>query len=105
MKFRRTSALPVLGGYAAGRYLDRCMIAMQLEYRLTLPKRFGLVGFGGIGEVIPCGSQLFRSQNFLPSGGGGVRFQLSKKYRVNLRADIAQGKDTWTWTMGVGEAS
>ena len=38
-----------LRGYEAGRYLDRYMIATQLEYRLVLPKRFGLVGFGGIG--------------------------------------------------------
>ena len=80
------------------------MIATQLEYRLVLPKRFGVVGFGGVGEVIPGGSQIFRGSNFLPGGGGGVRFQLSKKYHVNLRADIARGKDTWTWTMGVGEA-
>jgi hypothetical protein len=80
------------------------MFATQLEYRLSLPKRFGLAGFGGIGEVIPGGSQIFRSSNFLPAGGGGVRFQLSKTYRVNLRADFAQGKDTWTWSMGVGEA-
>jgi outer membrane protein assembly factor BamA len=93
-----------LRGYTAGRYLDRYMFATQLEYRLSLPKRFGLVGFGGIGEVIPGGSQIFRSNNFLPAGGGGVRFQLSKAYRVNLRADFAQGKDTWTWSMGVGEA-
>jgi len=93
-----------LRGYTAGRYLDRYMIATQLEYRLALPKRFGVVGFGGVGEVVPGGSQLFRVNNFLPGGGGGVRFQLSKKYHVNLRADIARGKDTLTWTMGVGEA-
>lgn len=93
-----------LRGYTAGRYLDRYMFATQLEYRLTLPKRFGVVGFGGIGEVVPGGTQLFRINNFLPAGGGGLRFQLSKTYRVNLRADIARGKDTWTWTMGVGEA-
>jgi Omp85 superfamily domain len=93
-----------LRGYTAGRYLDRYMVATQLEYRLALPKRFGVVGFGGVGEVVPGGSQLFRVNNFLPGGGGGVRFQLSKKYHVNLRADIARGKDTWTWTMGVGEA-
>jgi hypothetical protein len=93
-----------LRGYTAGRYLDRYMFATQLEYRLTLPWRFGVVGFGGIGEVVPGGSQAFRINNFLPSGGGGARFQLSKAYRVNLRADFARGKDTWTWTMGVGEA-
>ena len=80
------------------------MFATQLEYRLSLPKRFGVVGFGGIGEVVPGGSQLLHIHNFLPAGGGGVRFQLSKAYRVNLRADFARGKDTWTWSMGVGEA-
>ena len=93
-----------LRGYTAGQYLDRYMFATQLEYRLTLPKRLGVVGFGGIGEVVPGWSQLFRINNFLPGGGGGLRFQLSKAYRVNLRADFARGKDTWTWSMGVGES-
>jgi hypothetical protein len=93
-----------LRGYTAGRYLDRYMFATQLEYRLSLPKRFGVVGFGGVGEVIPGGTQVLRINNFLPAGGGGVRFQLSKAYRVNLRSDFARGKDNWTWSMGVGEA-
>jgi hypothetical protein len=93
-----------LRGYTAGRYLDRYMVSTQLEYRLELPMRFGVVGFGGIGEVVPGGDQLFRSKNFLPAGGGGVRFALSKKYHVNLRADAAVGKNSHTWAMGVGEA-
>jgi len=93
-----------LRGYTAGQYLDRYMIATQLEYRLTLPKRFGVVAFGGIGEVVPDGAQLLKARYFLPGGGAGARFQLSTKYHVNLRADIALGKDTWTWSMGVGEA-
>jgi len=93
-----------LRGYTAGRYIDRYMFATQLEYRLSLPKRFGLVGFGGVGEVAPGGSHAFRINSLLPGAGGGVRFQLSKIYRVNVRADFARGKDTWTWSMGVGEA-
>jgi hypothetical protein len=93
-----------LRGYTAGRYLDRGMFGTQLEYRLTLPKRFGLVGFGGLAEVIPGGNQPFRTKNFLPSGGGGARFELSKKHHVNLRVDLAQGKDSHTWSVGVGEA-
>jgi hypothetical protein len=93
-----------LRGYTAGRYIDRYMFATQLEYRLSLPKRFGVVAFGGVGEVVPGGSKAFRSSNLLPGGGGGLRFQLSKKYRVNLRADVARGIDTWTWGMGVGES-
>jgi hypothetical protein len=54
--------------------------------------------------VVPGGSEAFRINYLLPAGGGGLRFQLSKAYRVNLRADFARGKDTWTWSMGVGEA-
>jgi Omp85 superfamily domain len=96
-----------LRGYIAGRYFTRYTLATQLEYRLVLPKRFGLVVFGGVGGAIPGGSQLsqmLESRQFLPSGGGGLRFELSKKYHVNLRADIAQGRDGHTFGMGVGEA-
>jgi Omp85 superfamily domain len=96
-----------LRGYVAGRYFTRYTLATQVEYRLVLPKRFGLVAFGGLGGAIPGGNQLFQmvqTSHFLPSGGGGLRFELSKKYHVNLRADIAQGRDGHTFGMGVGEA-
>lgn len=93
-----------LRGYTAGQYFTRYALATQLEYRRVLPKRFGFAVFGGVGEAIPSGAQLFGSRKFLPSGGGGLRFALSKKYHVNLRADIAQGRDGHTFGMGVGEA-
>lgn len=93
-----------LRGYIAGHYFTRYALATQLEYRLELPKRFGLVAFGGVGETIPGTGQRYGTEKFLPSGGGGIRFQLSKKYHVNLRADIAQGRDGHTFGMGVGEA-
>jgi hypothetical protein len=92
-----------LRGYTAGRYFDRYAVATQLEYRLVLPKRFGLVAFGGAGGVIPGGSQFLSKQKFLPSGGVGLRFELNKKYHVNLRADVAQGRDGHTFSMGIGE--
>jgi hypothetical protein len=93
-----------LRGYTAGQYFTRYMVATQIEYRLILPKRFGLVVFGGMGEVIPGQNQVYGSQNFLPGGGGGLRFQLSKQHHVNLRADIAQGKNGHTFAVGIGEA-
>jgi Omp85 superfamily domain len=96
-----------LRGYTAGQYFTRYSLATQMEYRLVLPKRFGLVIFGGLGGVIPSGSQFLQQEqnsHFLPSGGGGLRFELSKKYHVNLRADIAQGVNGHTFGMGVGEA-
>lgn len=93
-----------LRGYVAGQYLDRHMFATQLEYRLVLPKKFGLAAFTGVGEVVPGASQFFRVDNFLPDVGGGPRYELSKKYHVNLRVDFARGKNSWTWAVGVGEA-
>ena len=92
-----------LRGYTAGRYLDRFMAATQLEYRLVLPWRLGLVGFGGVGAVAPGGDQ-WRIDQLLPSGGTGIRYMLSKKYHVNLRTDFGWGKDNFTWSVGVGEA-
>jgi outer membrane protein assembly factor BamA len=92
-----------LRGYTAGRYLDRYMMTTQLEYRLVLPWRFGLVGFGGIGGAIPGEDQL-RTKQFLPAGGTGIRFLMSEKYHVNLRTDFAWGKDNFTWSMAMGEA-
>jgi outer membrane protein assembly factor BamA len=93
-----------LRGYEAGRYLDRYMVATQLEYRLVLPKRFGLVAFGGIGGVAPGGRNFFRSNAILPAGGGGARFMLSKAYHVNFRADLAAGKNEHTFSIGINEA-
>jgi Omp85 superfamily domain len=93
-----------LRGYTAGQYFTRFMLATQAEYRLELPKRFGVVAFGGIGGVIPGSSQVYGFEHFLPAGGAGIRFLLSKVYHVNLRADIAQGTTGHTFSMGVGEA-
>ena len=67
-----------LRGYTAGRYIDRDMIATQVEYRLTLPWRFGVVIFGGLGEVAPSVAE-FSGDNILPAGGGGLRFKVSYK--------------------------
>ena len=94
-----------LRGYTAGRYVDRYMMTSQIEYRLVLPMRFGLIAFGGAGGVIPGKEQfLVRNTLFLPSGGLGVRFMLSKEYHFNVRADISQGTDGRVFSMGVGEA-
>jgi hypothetical protein len=64
----------------------------------------GSSGFALGAQLFPGGKEIFRINNFLPGIGGGPRFELSKKYHVNLRADFARGKDSWTWSMGVGEA-
>jgi hypothetical protein len=92
-----------LRGYTAGRFLDRYMMTTQLEYRRELWWRLGAVGFGGLGGVVP-GEDQIRQKKFLPAGGTGIRFLMSKYYHVNLRADFAWGKDDFTWSVSIGEA-
>jgi outer membrane protein assembly factor BamA len=45
-----------LRGYRGGEFQDRRMFTTQGEYRLELPKRFGLVAFGGVGGIAPTGA-------------------------------------------------
>lgn len=90
-------------GYKTGRYRDRLMLTTQAEYRLELPKRFGLAAFFGVGEVAPeLGA--FNNNNLKPAGGAGVRFTLAKKNHVNLRVDYAAGLQGGGVYMGVSEA-
>jgi outer membrane protein assembly factor BamA len=97
-----------LRGYPGGRFQDRRMFATQAEYRLMFPVegfwgRFGVVAFGGVGAIGQKFSDIGAS-DLLPSGGGGVRFRLLKKYPINFRVDYGIGKVGNTLSIGVLEA-
>jgi outer membrane translocation and assembly module TamA len=79
------------------------MFAMQGEYRLELPKRFGVVGFAGLGGVARDWND-FRSDELLPAAGVGLRFVLDKTNHINYRIDFAYGREGHTLSIGVGEA-
>jgi surface antigen Omp85-like protein len=90
-------------GYKAGRYRDKLMLTTQAEYRLQLPKRFGLAAFFGVGEVAPeLGA--FNNDDLKPAGGAGIRYTLAKKNHVNLRVDYAVGLQGGGVYLGVTEA-
>jgi hypothetical protein len=80
----------LLRGYYAGRYIDRRLVALQAEYRVPVWRRIGVVGFGGAGAVAPEFSQL-RIADLHFSGGGGVRFSLAPRDRLNVRLDFGYG--------------
>jgi len=92
--------LPALGGdkimrgYYLGRYRDVHYVAVQLELRLRLANRWGMVVFGGIGDVAssPGG---FHLPDFKPSLGIGLRFALDALQKLNVRADLAAGRGTY----------
>jgi hypothetical protein len=92
-----------LRGYVAGQYRDRVMAATQLEYRVRLNGRVGLVVFAGVGEVAPKFPD-FTFDDLLPSAGVGVRYQISKEHPVNYRIDYAIGKEGGELYFAVGEA-
>ena len=92
-----------LRGYYAGQFRDRRMFATQVEYRLELLWRIGVVGFVGVGGVAPEFSK-FRGDELLPAGGGGFRLTVAKKNHINLRFDFGFGRVGHTFSMGVSEA-
>jgi len=68
-----------------------------------LPKRLGIVAFGGLGGVARRWGD-FRSDQLLPAAGAGLRFNLDKKNHINYRIDFAVGREGHTLSIGVGEA-
>jgi Omp85 superfamily domain len=92
-----------LRGYTSGEFQNRRMFATQAEYRRELPKRLGVVAFGGVGGVARQWND-FRSDGLLPAAGLGLRFKLDKKHHINYRIDYAVGRGGHTLSIGVGEA-
>lgn len=81
----------IMRGYYHGRFRDNQQLAVQGEYRKDVYKRFGLVAFGGFGNVAHTIGELnFNSLKY--SVGGGIRYALNKSEKLNLRIDYGLGK-------------
>ncbi len=94
----------MMRGYYEGRYRDKNMLAVQVEYRI-IPVwwRVGIVGFLSYGGVSDEASNL-ELRDFKISGGLGFRFQFDRKEGVNLRADLAYGQGTSGYYLTIFEA-
>ncbi|KPL13423.1 MAG: hypothetical protein AMS26_14505 [Bacteroides sp. SM23_62] len=91
----------LLRGYFRGRYRDHNMFVVQVEYHSPYIWRFSLVAFAGAGDVFHANLQNIRIK---PAGGIGVRFKLFKDRRMNLRLDLAVGRDDHGIYLGILEA-
>ncbi|WP_084882729.1 BamA/TamA family outer membrane protein [Vibrio sp. qd031] len=97
--------LPDLGGdnamrgYLKGRYRDNQMTMTQVEYRVPVYWRLGMVFWGGVGSVAPEVNQL--GDNVLTTYGTGFRFAIKDK--VNVRADIGFAEDETAFYFHVNE--
>jgi len=91
----------LLRGYNIGRYRDKQMIISQVEYRMNLSGRHGMVYWTGAGMVADQVSE-FSLQEILPNVGIGYRFEV--KPRVNLRLDLAFAAGETGFYFNVNEA-
>lgn len=88
-----------LRGYIEGQYVDNNMVFSQVEYRIPLYWRVGMVFWTGAGSVANDISGLL--DDTLVSYGTGFRFNI--KDRVNLRADIGFGDDGAEFYLNINE--
>ena len=79
------------------------MLAVQTELRWRFTKRWGAVGFLGVGGVGESFSD-FDKDDTLPAAGVGIRFSISPENRLNVSLDWAVGKDNDYVYIYVGEA-
>jgi len=93
----------ILRGYIEGRYVDRNIIAGQIEYRKNLKGRLGMVAFIGGGDVASR-MENFNIGNIRPNFGAGLRFLLDKEERLNVRLDWGFGEDTNNVYLNIAES-
>ena len=90
-----------LRGYNSGRFQDNQMMYAQIEYRLHIIGRHGMVFWTGLGAIADKISD-FNGDELLGNVGTGYRFLIKKD--VNLRLDLGYGKGGTGVYLNVNEA-
>lgn len=94
----------IMRGYREGRFVDRDLLATQVEYRKRFgDSRFGAVAFLGAGSVYNNVAD-FQFKTLKPSYGAGLRFMLDKSENLNIRFDWGVGNGTNEFYLGIAEA-
>lgn len=88
-------------GYTKGQYRDDHFVTLQAEYRFPVYWRFGGVLFAGAGSIGGSGDGF---EKIFPSVGVGMRFKVLKDDNLNLRVDLALGKESTGFYLTFGEA-
>lgn len=93
----------VMRGYFEGRYRDKDLIAVQMEYRFPIFWRIGGSVFAGVGTVAPDVTR-FSVGQVKPGIGLGLRFMYDLAERMNVRVDVGFGKNSSGIYMTANEA-
>ncbi|MBS1487462.1 MAG: BamA/TamA family outer membrane protein [Bacteroidetes bacterium] len=92
----------IMRGYYRGRFRDNYITAFQTEYRMPVYKRWGVVAFAGLGKVYDPTSVNFN--DFHISYGGGLRYKVNKREKLNIRIDYARGDPRYLGYLYLGLA-
>ena len=101
--------MPMIGadtamrGYARGRFRDRHAFTTQGEFRSGYFRRVGVVAFAGAGTVAHVVDDIPGS-TWYPTLGAGLRYLLSPREGTVARLDLASGRGTFGFSVGIGEA-
>lgn len=90
-------------GYNDRRFIDRNINIAQLEYRYPIYKRFSGVVFMSLGTVGSTYTSAFTNTGKF-AYGAGLRFQLSKKQKSNIRVDVANSQEGIQFYLTIAEA-
>jgi hypothetical protein len=102
----------IMRGYYSGRFRDKDLVVTQAEYRMHVWRKFGMVGFAGIGQVARNTDQIVEDErrrdlppnHYKVAGGWGLRYALREKERLNLRVDFGFARHSQGTYITVSEA-
>lgn len=93
----------LLRGIENGRYRDRDMAGLQLEYRFPITGKWGATLFTETAQVAHSIDQL-TTDGWKYSFGGGIRYALNPGERFNIRLDLSVVDDGMGVTLNFREA-
>ncbi|TRX63673.1 BamA/TamA family outer membrane protein [Flammeovirga kamogawensis] len=92
-------------GYISGHYRDNHALQAQTEYRTDLFWRLGAVIFASGSVIANDVNDLSTYSKVLVAGGAGLRFNINKKDKSNIRLDLGMNNRGETGVyIGFGEA-
>ncbi len=92
-----------LRGAPIMRYQGDEIAQLEAELRWQFWKRFSVVGFGGVGVAWNDFERLHNTQT-IPTAGVGVRYEIARKYGIQMGLDLAFGPDNTAVYVQVGSA-
>ena len=96
----------LMRGYYLGRFRDKHIVAVQVEYRIlpfSFSKRIGASIFLAAGQVFGDNHN-FEMNKFLPSGGAGLRLLVFPDKDIYTRVDLAYTQEGRGIYFIIGEA-